>query len=236
MSGRKSENSEPEPKMNLLAIDTATERCSVALRFNGQWFERSLDTPRGHADIVLSMVDEVLRDAQASLRDLAGIAYGRGPGAFTGVRIAIGVVQGLAFGAQLPTVGISNLAAVANQAPSDRARILVCMDARMGEVYWAAYKRGTESAPLILVSAEAVAKPSEVDAKPEALDVAIGSGFAAYPELAERFQSLPIVAALPRARDIAELAEPEFRAGRTGSAFEVQPVYLRDRVTFVTPG
>jgi tRNA threonylcarbamoyladenosine biosynthesis protein TsaB len=222
--------------MNLLAIDTATERCSVALRFNGQWFERSLDTPRGHADIVLTMVDEVLNDAEASLRDLAGIAYGRGPGAFTGVRIAIGVVQGLAFGAQLPTVGISNLAAVAHQAPPDNERILVCMDARMGEVYWATYKRGAPNEPLILTASETVARPQDVDVTPEALDVAIGTGFSAYPELAERFGSLPVVVALPRARDIVELAEPEFRAGHSGSAFDVQPVYLRDRVTFVTPG
>src|SRR5690606_25113450 len=121
--------------MKILAIDTATERCSVALCVGARWIERAVDTARGHAEIVLPMVEQVLEEAGVRLAELAGIAYGRGPGAFTGVRIAIGVVQGLAYGADLPTVGISNLAAVAQQVAAPGARILVCMDARMSEVY-----------------------------------------------------------------------------------------------------
>ena len=110
--------------MKVLAIDTATERCSVALRIDGQTVGRSVDTPRGHADLILSLTEQMLREGNIGLRDLDVIAYGRGPGAFTGVRIAIGVVQGLAFGAALPTVGISNLAAVAQQVAKPGDRVL----------------------------------------------------------------------------------------------------------------
>ncbi len=219
--------------MNLLAIDTATERCSVAARIDAQWFERSIDTQRGHADLVLSMVDEVLQAAGAKLQDLDGIGYGRGPGAFTGVRIAIGVVQGLAFGAGLPTAGISNLAAVALQAPAEAKRILVCMDARMNEVYWAMFER--RDGKLQSVSSEQVSPPQAVDVDPDSIEAGIGSGWAAYPDLTQRFASIQPIAALPRARDILLLAETELREGRGGSAFDAQPVYLRDQVTFVKP-
>lgn len=231
--------------MDLLAVDTATERCSVAARVGGRWFECSVDTQRGHADIVLSMVDDILREAGVRLQDLAGIAYGRGPGAFTGVRIAIGVVQGLAFGANLPTVGISNLAAVAYQAIGAGMidaeggacrRVLVCMDARMNEVYWARYEQVQADAALRLTSAETVSPPKDIDVEADSIDVVIGTGLTAYPELAERFASVRRIVALPRARDIVSLAEHEFRAGRVGAAFDAQPVYLRDQVTSVKPG
>lgn len=216
--------------MNLIAIDTATERCSVAARIDGRLFERSVDTQRGHADIVLSMVDEVLKEAGVQLQALQGIAYGRGPGAFTGVRIAIGVVQGLAFGANLPTVGISDLAAVAQQVAERGRRILVCMDARMNEVYWARFER-RESGLVELVGNECVSSPSVVETAN--VDVVAGTAMAAYPDLALRFEGVPQVWALPHARDILVLSEPEFRAGRGVPAFEAQPVYLRDQVVFV---
>jgi tRNA threonylcarbamoyladenosine biosynthesis protein TsaB len=218
--------------MNLLAIDTATERCSVSARINGKWFERSVDTPRGHADIVLSMVNEVLKESGVRLRELNGIAYGRGPGAFTGVRIAIGVVQGLAFGAQLGTAGVSNLAAVAQQVASHGQRILVCMDARMHEVYWAAFQR-ERNGLVRAIDVEHLSAPASIDQS--SVDVVAGSAMAAYPDLAARFAAVPQIAVLPRARDILVLGEREFVEGRAGSAFDAQPVYLRDQVTFVKP-
>jgi tRNA threonylcarbamoyladenosine biosynthesis protein TsaB len=223
--------------MNLLAIDTATERCSVAARIDGRWIERSVDTPRGHAELVLTMVDEVLNEGGARLADLAGIAYGRGPGAFTGVRIAIGVVQGLAFGAQLPTAGVSNLAAVAQQVAAQGRRILVCMDARMNEVYWGYFERDADGLVRAcgderLTSPEAVERPQHADV----VDVLVGSAASAYPQLATRFQDVVQLPALPRAREVLVLGERELRAGRGGSAFDAQPVYLRDQVTFVKPG
>jgi len=215
--------------MKVLAIDTATERCSVALRIDGQSIDRVIDTPRGHADLILKLVNDVLIEAGVSLRDLDGIAYGRGPGGFTGVRIAIGVVQGLAFGADRATIGVSNLAAVAQQVAKPGERILVCMDARMSEVYWGVFDCGADG----LVTAagiEQVGAPSTVDVGPAELHRAAGTGFAAYPELNERFAALAPVNLLPRASEIAVLGEAAFTRGEGQAARDAQPIYLRDNV------
>ncbi len=215
----------------ILAIDTATERCSVALRIDGQSIDRVVDTPRGHADLILSLIDGVLADAGVKLADLDGIAYGRGPGAFTGVRIAIGVVQGLAFGASLPTVGVSNLAAVAQQFAKPDDRVLVCMDARMNEVYWGLFTCDRATGLVTAAGDEYVGPPVTVDAGSAAPTVAAGTGFGAYPELAARFGGSAVHAnALPRATEIALLGEAALRAGQGRPAHEAQPVYLRDQV------
>jgi tRNA threonylcarbamoyladenosine biosynthesis protein TsaB len=217
--------------MKLLAIDTATERCSVALLLDDRIIERAMETPRGHADLVLPMVEAVLVESGLALRQLDGLAYGRGPGAFTGVRIAVGVAQGLAYGAQLATVGISNLAAVAQQFASTDARILVCMDARMNEVYWGRF----EVMPDGLVQAVA---PERVD-RPEAVEAAdatvfAGTGFSAYPQLAAGREANSVHGAvLPHAREIARLAAAELQAGRGQPPDRAQPVYLRDQVATV---
>jgi len=217
--------------MKVLAIDTATERCSVALRMDGQVIERSLDTARGHADTVLPMIETVLGEAGIALRDVDGIAYGRGPGAFTGVRIAIGVVQGLAFGADLPTVGVSDLAAVAQQIARPADRILVCMDARMNEVYWTTFICNAHDGLVSASSIEQVTPPEAVDVAASAFDVAAGTGFAAYPQLRSRFGTLMVHdSVLPRAAEVALLGEAELRAGNGRPAAQAQPVYLRDRV------
>lgn len=219
--------------MKILAIDTATERCSVALLLDGRIIDRSEETPRGHADLILPMVDAVLKEAGLRLQDLDGLAYGRGPGAFTGVRIAVGVAQGLAFGAQLPTVGISDLAAVAQQVASPGDRVLVCMDARMGEVYWAQFERAAQSALVTAVGPERVDRPDAVIVGGGST-VFAGTGFGAYPQsLPHRSDAVIHATALPRAREIALLAEPELRAGRGKPAADAEPVYLRDRVVFV---
>ena len=217
--------------MKLLAIDTATERCSVALLLDTQMIERATETPRGHADLVLPMVDDVLAEAGLTLRQLDGLAYGRGPGAFTGVRIAVGVAQGLAYGGQLSTVGISDLAAVAQQFAVASARILVCMDARMNEVYWCRFAAGSDG----LVRPTA---PERVD-RPEAVDPAdaavfAGTGFGAYPQLVGGRAGIAVHAGtLPHAREIARLGAAELRAGRGEPPERAQPVYLRDQVATV---
>lgn len=213
--------------MKILAIDTATERCSVALLLDQQFIEREQDTHRTHADLVLPMTADVLREGAVALADLDGIAYGRGPGSFTGVRIAIGVVQGLAFGAGLPTVGVSNLAAVAQQVSRAGDDILVCMDARMGEVYWARFHRDAEC--VTLMSEERVDAPESV--QPLTSNVFAGTGFKAYPQLKAAAAFTHDV--LPRAREVALLAAPEFNAGRGLPASEAAPVYLRDQVATV---
>lgn len=220
--------------MRLLAIDTATERCSVALRLDDKVVERSSEQPRGAADLVLPMVEEVLQEAGVRLVDLDGIAYGRGPGAFTGVRIAVGVVQGLAFGAGLQTVGISNLAAVAQQVARPGDRVLVCMDARMDQVYWSSFVREHGAALVTALSAERVDAPDAVDDGD--YTVLAGTGFKAYTQLRVRLATgdrIVYEAALPRASDIALLAEAEFRAGRARPATEAEPVYVRDQVAHV---
>src|SRR5262249_51126688 len=214
-----------------LAIDTATERCSVALFEDGRFTERLEETPRGHADLVLPMVDTVLREAGVRLQDVDGLAYGRGPGAFTGVRIAVGVAQGLAFGATLPTVGVSDLAAVAQQVAQPGERVLVCMDARMGEVYWSLFDRPRDQLLVVPVRGERVDLPQNVDA--DGATIAAGTGFRAYPQLSGLGIARLHEAILPRAREIALLDEPEWGAGRGGPAAEAEPVYLRDQVTFV---
>ena len=128
--------------MKILAIDTATDACSVALHLDGDYREIHELAPRRHAEILLPRIRTLLSEAALSLRDLDALAFGRGPGAFTGVRIATGVIQGLAFGADLPVVPISSLHALAQGAWRERGEgnVLAAFDARMGEVYWGAYR------------------------------------------------------------------------------------------------
>ncbi|MET0985306.1 MAG: tRNA (adenosine(37)-N6)-threonylcarbamoyltransferase complex dimerization subunit type 1 TsaB [Steroidobacteraceae bacterium] len=218
--------------MKLLALDTATERCSVALWIDGSVAVRDTVIPRGHAELILQMVDEVLSECSVSLRDLDALAYGRGPGAFTGVRIAIGVVQGLAYGADRPVVGISNLAAVA-QAHSGSGNVLVCMDARMNEVYWCAYRDADDGLMQPLME-ERLSPPDAIDLGQERIDLIAGTALVGYPTLATRYAGVAQdPQSLPHAREIATLAVPEVLAGRVHRAQDAMPVYLRDRVVAV---
>lgn len=224
--------------MKILAIDTATERCSVAILDDDDITERSTDTARGHADLVLPMVESLLRERQLTLATLDGIAYGRGPGAFTGVRITIGVVQGLAFGAHLVTTGVSNLAAVAQQVARPADRVLVCMDARMGEVYWGIFECAADSGLVRAIAAEQVSAPDQVLAQLDAgqpigqsINALAGTGLQAYPQLAAHFpDAARFPSTLPRAREIALLGVHELQQGRGQPAIHAQPVYLRNQV------
>lgn len=227
--------------MKLLALDTATEALSVALLHDGEVHGRFEVIGRGHAERVLPMIDELLAAAGWHLAMLDAIAFGRGPGAFTGVRIAVSVAQGLAFGADLPVVPVSDLAALGclalTQASADgRAALtaLACLDARMGEVY-AALVRGRADGGVELVT-EQLARPERVAFEAlsdrEAL-VGAGHGLSAYPQIeaaggARWCASYP--ALLPRAHEIVQLAALEVAAGRVVAAELAQPVYLRDEV------
>jgi tRNA threonylcarbamoyladenosine biosynthesis protein TsaB len=226
--------------LKLLAIDTATEQCSVALRMGDQCVVRCLQTARGHADMILPMVQEVLSEAETTIADLHAIAFGRGPGAFTGVRIGIGVAQGLAYGADLPVIGISNLAAVAQQAVpmmSSSGAILVCMDARINEVYWGLFKHNdnnTDDGLITPVQEEQLSKPEYFTTIKLNPLVCLGTGFRAYPVLQQCFSAVEMnESALPRAQEIAQLAERDYRLGLAVDAMSAQPVYLRDQVTHV---
>lgn len=220
----------------LLAIDTATEQCSVALLHGAAMIERCVRTPRGHADLVLPMVQEVMSEAGLDFTQLDAIAFGRGPGSFTGVRMAIGVAQGLAYAADLPLLPVSDLAAVAQQAAAllpAGAQLLVCMDARMGEVYSGRF--GLAGDGLVTpVAAERVCPPAQVDALASELALGVGTGFRAYPLLSERYAALPLLSdALPRALEVAQLGLRDWRAGLAVSAEQAAPVYLRDQVVHV---
>jgi tRNA threonylcarbamoyladenosine biosynthesis protein TsaB len=221
--------------MNLLAIDTATEQCSVAIQSGDKVWSRITPTQRSHADLVLPMIDALLHESQLTLADMDALAFGRGPGSFTGVRIAVGVIQGLALASSKPVIGVSNLAVVAQQAATQFGiktgeHVLVCMDARMQEVYWATYRLG-EHGYVELQGREQVSAPVDVQAMDIALGV--GTGWRAYPQLRERYAILQVDdTLLPNAIGVLRLAAVELMAGRIQGAADAQPVYLRDKVVF----
>jgi tRNA threonylcarbamoyladenosine biosynthesis protein TsaB len=189
--------------------------------------------------MILRLVDEVLGESNFKLKQLDGLAFGRGPGSFTGVRIAVGVIQGLALASQLPVVGISDLAAVAQRVATEQSlaaddRILVCMDARMQEVYWALYVM-LSTGSVDLSGAESVAPPESVRVDGSHIRFGAGTAWRQYPQLRSHYTGLAVDdTVLPRAREIAHLAVAEFNAGRVVHAGEAQPVYLRDQVAWPT--
>jgi tRNA threonylcarbamoyladenosine biosynthesis protein TsaB len=223
--------------MKILALDTATEACSAAVLTDGALVARYVEVERGHGDRILPMVHEVLGEAGLRLGDLDAVAFGRGPGGFTGVRLAASVAQGLAFGASIRVVPISNLRAVAQLALDlypDACTILVCNDARMQEVYTAVYGRDSMGLAT-LAGTERVIKPVEVPEPTGSVPPVHGAGhgFRAYPVLRDRLQpSLQAVhdSLLPRAHEIARLAAVEVAAGRTLPPEQALPVYVRDNV------
>lgn len=219
--------------MKLLALDSATEACSAALLLDQTVSERFEIIGRGHAERLLPMADALLRDAGIAIGDVDAIAFGRGPGSFTGLRIAAGIAQGLAAGARLPVVPVSNLAAVAaaHARDSRATQILACLDARMGEVYWAAYEM-RDGVP-VAVTDERLSKPDAVALPHPGEWTGAGHGFGAYPGLGERLGLRPASidpTLLPRASDIARLGAIELTAGRTVAAPRALPVYLRNDV------
>jgi len=215
--------------MKILAIDTATELCSAALLLGSTVLSRELETPRGHAEHILPMVDALLSEAGIALRGLDAIAFGRGPGGFTGVRLAASIAQGLAFGAELPVIPVSDLSAVAQRAfdlNAGAARVLVCNDARMQEVYWACFERSANGLACLMGS-EHVAPPATVHLPPDWVSSPVGAGlgFRIYPQLRE-LVSKALDDLLPRALEIAHLAVEGSRLPPD----QAIPVYLRDDV------
>ena len=215
----------------LLALDTATEACSVALLHNGQVFSRYGVIPRLHAQSILPMISEVLAEAGVAKTDLEAIAFGRGPGAFTGLRIAVGVVQGLAFALRIPVLPVSNLAAIAQRAYREQSvqQVAVAIDARMDEVYWGCYRE--DAGEMRLVGAEAVLAPEAAqlpeDASGDWFGAGTGWGYA------DRLSLKPYAmeaGMLPHAQDLLTLARFAWARGEAIRADDAQPVYLRDKV------
>jgi tRNA threonylcarbamoyladenosine biosynthesis protein TsaB len=242
--------------MRLLALDAATENCSVALLCDGEVVERGAESGKAHSQQLLGMVAEVLAQRNLSLAQLDGIAASIGPGAFTGVRISVAVAQGLAFGAGLRVAAVSTLEALALQAyamPRARMRaeadaapaphvmpepaaipqppVMACLDARMNEVYWGCFSADARQG----VRAETAARVGAPESVllPGTHCLGVGRGFAAYPDLA----TLPglelppgAMAVAPRAQDFARLGALRFALGLDVDPADLQPLYLRDKV------
>ncbi|QLB18972.1 tRNA (adenosine(37)-N6)-threonylcarbamoyltransferase complex dimerization subunit type 1 TsaB [Mannheimia granulomatis] len=219
----------------ILALDTATEACSVALLHNEAVSTLNEISPRTHTQRILPMVDELLKKSDIQINDVDFLVFGRGPGSFTGVRVGVSVAQGLAMGANLPVVAVSNLKAMAEEAYQklNADKVIALIDARMNEVYFAQFaKNGDE---WIETVAEQVCSPEQALSQMQADEktVVVGTGWAAYSQFSE--QNLPLVISeitLPSAEYMLSIAKIEIKKGNTTSAYEIEPVYLRNEVTW----
>jgi len=216
----------------ILAIETSSELASCALLRGESVLSRVSSGVRTHSQSVLPMIQELLAEAGITLRDCDAIAYGSGPGSFTGVRTACGVAQGLAFGARLPVVPVVTLDAMALACHQQHGAqdVLTVLDARMGEVYWAQYRFGAEAGPQTVL-APVLSAPAAV--QPEGAPLACGNGLSAY---AEAYAGTPLAQGhagiMPHAEQIAQLAALAFAAGQTVAAADAQPLYLRNKIAY----
>ena len=228
--------------MKLLAIETATEACSVALWIDGEVRERFGIVPRQHAELALPWAEQLLAESGFAKSQLDAIAVGRGPGAFTGVRLAVALAQGIALALDRPVVPVSTLAALAfpsplvgeggAQAPGEGANILAAIDARMGEIYVAAFRRDGDS--IIPTSDEIVIAPAQYDLPEGEGWIGVGTGFAAadgvlQSRFGSRFASMDATA-LPHAADVARLGVSAFANGGGLAPERLEPAYLRNNV------
>ncbi len=222
---------------NILALDASTDACSVALSVDGISTHIFELAAKSHTQRLLPMVDEILRAANCTLNDLDAIAYGRGPGSFTGLRICMGVVQGLAFGENLPVIPVSTLQTMAQGFIAQNASLslpmLVTLDARMDEIYWGLFS--AEKIPKAL-NAEQVMKPADVCAQNILMNlnkkfVAVGPGWH-YADLQPIIPETLVLDVHPNAQYILPFALEAFQGGQIQSIFEAQPVYLRDTVSW----
>lgn len=231
-------------EMNILAIDTATEACSAALMVNAETVSPQITAkyelaPREHSRLILKMLDSLLLDAGLKITDIDAIAFGRGPGSFMGLRIAAGVVQGIAFAHDIPVIPVSTLKAIAQCAHERTAseHVLVAIDARMDEVYWAAYYLTGGQWQLdgeeCVISPDKIHLPDRLTTKAEVWTAA-GTGWASYADRLLAGSEFTLKAMLadcfPSAEAILKLAAEELKEGNTVSAAEAIPVYLRNDV------
>jgi tRNA threonylcarbamoyladenosine biosynthesis protein TsaB len=222
----------------ILALDTATEACSAALQ-NLQLIDARFEiAPRDHTQRILPLIQELLQAQQLELTALDALAFGRGPGSFTGVRIGIGIAQGLALGANLPMIGISSLATMAQGAwrLTGATRVLAAIDARMGELYWAEYQRD-ENGEWQGAETEAVLKPEAAQQRIAALQgewTTVGTGWQAYPHLltSPGAQLIASDVLLPAAEDMLPLAQIAWQRDQAVAVENAEPVYLRNEVAW----
>ncbi|NOU25794.1 MAG: tRNA (adenosine(37)-N6)-threonylcarbamoyltransferase complex dimerization subunit type 1 TsaB [Methylotenera sp.] len=220
--------------MHLLAFDTSTEYLSLAILKGDKTFTYEANAGQTHSQIILPQIQALLKVANLQFKDLQGLAFGAGPGSFTGVRISAGVAQGLGFGANLPVEGVCTLLALACEAGADK--VIACLDARMGEVYHAAYEK--IAGEWHTINAPNLYKPDDVPVLAGAGWIGAGSGWQAYgvklgTRYAGQLQGVkPEI--LPSASAILQLARPIFAKGEAKSASEAMPIYIRNRVALKT--
>jgi tRNA threonylcarbamoyladenosine biosynthesis protein TsaB len=222
---------------NILALDASTELCSVALLQGDKVLEMMSDKPRSHADRLLPMVDELLADAGCSLAQIDAIGFGAGPGSFTGLRICLGVVQGLAFGTGLPVVAVSSLEAMAlaaSEQESESGLLIPAIDARMNEVYWAVYEQSAGGLQIVAVPqvsgiAQAEQNISTLLAGRDATGV--GTGWALLKASQGALVRLE-ENVWPQASAVAKLAKASFEAGNYADAMAAEPIYLRTEISW----
>jgi tRNA threonylcarbamoyladenosine biosynthesis protein TsaB len=220
--------------MKILALDTATEACSVALWDDGKVLARFENAGRSHTERLMPMLHMLMAESGAQFSQLDGITCGIGPGSFAGVRIGVGFVKGLALTRDLPVVGVSSLAMLAQAAIDEGARqVLAAIDARMNEVYFAVYEKNAEGLAQ-LFAAEMVCAPGAVPAQPQGHWTALGTGWGTYCEVLAKAVAQELASvdghALPRATEALTLALPTFKSGQGISADGLTPVYLRNKV------
>jgi tRNA threonylcarbamoyladenosine biosynthesis protein TsaB len=220
--------------VNILAFDTSTEYLSLALLKGGETFHYDCNAGQTHSQIILPQIQTLLDSANLQLSDLQGIAFGAGPGSFTGVRIAAGVAQGLGFGANLPVVSVCTLLALAEASGADK--VIACLDARMGEVYHATYKKMDDTWQCVIEPG--LYKPDAVPAIQGSDWVGAGSGWQTYTAQLSAAYAGQLQATqpqlLPAATAILKLALPIFAKGEAKPASEAMPIYIRNRVALKT--
>jgi len=213
--------------MNILAIETATPVASVAVKAGDRIFERRLEDPAARAEGVLDLLGSLLLEAEVDLGAIEAIAFGRGPGSFTGLRVAAAVAQGLAYAKGLPVIPISSLAALAQEAPG--TEILAAIDARRDEIYYGFFRRSDEGL-VEPVGPERVGLPSSIS-RPGGAYMGVGSGFDRYAGLLRELCGIPYEPhKMPGARAVVVLAERAFMQGAWVTPSHALPVYLRDDV------
>ena len=216
--------------LKILAFDTSTEYCSVALFLDDEIMSQEVLAGQRHSELVLPMVRQALAEAGLSLAQLDGIAFGAGPGSFTGLRIACGIAQGLAFGADLPVSGICTLEALAQEAGG--GRVIAAIDARMSQIYHAAYEEGPDVWEL--VTGPALCSPQDAPLVSGDNWTGCGSGFDMYDQVlrARYGQSIKhsISGLRPHARSIVQLAAPRFAKGEGIDPADATPLYIRNKV------
>ena len=226
--------------LTLLALDTSTEACSVALFHRGEKTHLNELAQRTHTKRILPMIDEILANSGLRLNEVDALAFGRGPGSFTGVRVGAGIAQGLAFGADLLVIPISNLTAMAQAAFElhQAENVATAIDARMNEVYFSQLKREKvrsdfgEFFQWQEIITEQVCSPEQaIKQLRDDNAFRVGTGWAAYSQFTEKNLTSSYIA-LPNALYMLELARVEYLQKRTISALEIEPIYLRNEVTW----